>query len=121
MIARELFVRAGPSLGMCVGLGLFHAAYEVAGTSPDPLISRLWTYATASFVILAILSDARSRREGAVFDLGTFLFFTFPLGPLWYLCRTHGRWGFSLFVSGLLLFVLTMQAAVLVGQRLRLH
>src|SRR5262245_41670773 len=54
MIARELFVRAGPSLGMCVGLGLFRAAYEVAGTSPDPLISRLWTYATTSFVILAI-------------------------------------------------------------------
>jgi len=73
--------------------GLFAAAYQVAGIEPSRPADLLFSYGPSAAVAVWVDADARRRRRSPCWDLGTFVFFAWPVAVPAYCFWSRGRAG----------------------------
>jgi hypothetical protein len=80
-------------LWLCSAIfAVFAAAYQVAGIEPSRAAQLLFSYGPPAFVAVWVDADAR-RRRSPCWDLGTFVFFAWPLAVPAYCYWSRGRDG----------------------------
>jgi len=75
--------------------GLFAAAYQVAGIEPSSPADLLFSYGPSAAVAVWVDADARRRRRSPCLDLGTFVFFAWPVAVPAYGFWSRGAGGLA--------------------------
>lgn len=93
-------------LWLCsAAFAMFAAAYQVAGIEPSRPADLLFSYGPSAAVAVWVEADARRRRRSPCWDLGTFVFFAWPLAVSAYCLWSRGRAGWRT-AAGLIAAVL---------------
>src|SRR5580765_8188690 len=71
----------------------FAAAYQVVGIEPSRPAAPLFSYGPPAAAAVWVDADARRRRRSPCWDLGTFVFFAWPVAVPAYCFWSRGRAG----------------------------
>jgi len=79
----------------------FALAYQIAGGEPSRPAQLLFSFGPAAGVAVWVDADARRRRRSPCWEIGTFVFFAWPVAVPAYCLWSRGRGGWGI-LGGLL-------------------